>query len=172
MQPHLAIKTNYENRIFFIRYYFNRIIDTAIKMAEFQPQETILDFGCGNQYLKQKLPQHKIIGYDIVPEMSDVTDYREVNPDVIFANSVFEHLSAEELDQTLKTFNQARLITITPKENVLAKMIVKLIPSVSKSWDDHKLNHKQIYDILKKHYVLKQDRTVLTEARVGLWIKK
>ncbi|MBU1622503.1 MAG: class I SAM-dependent methyltransferase [Nanoarchaeota archaeon] len=172
MQPHLEIKTNYENRIFFIRYYFNKLINTAIKMAKFQPNETILDFGCGNQYLKHKLPQHNIIGYDIIPEMSDVENYRSVHPDVIFANSVFEHLTAEELHKTLQSFNQARLITITPVENILARILVTFVPSVSESWDDHKLNHKQIHKIIKRYYSLKKEKTILTEAKVAVWIRK
>lgn len=172
MQPHLEIKTNYENKIFFVRYYFNRVINTAIKMARPKLSETILDFGCGNQYLKKKMPQHNIIGYDIIPEMSDVKDYKNVDPDLIFASMVFEHMDAEELDKTLKSFNRARLITITPVENLFAKMIVKVIPSVSASWDDHKLNHKQIYDVIRRYYYLKKEKNVLTEAKVALWIRK
>ena len=175
MQPHLGLEKNYQSRIPFIRFYFNRLINTAIKLANPKKSELILDFGCGNQYLNKKLPGYKIIGYDIVPEMSDIKDYTKVKPDLIFASMVFEHMPAEELNKTLKNFikmSNARLLTVTPKENIIARLLVKLIPSIKPSWKDHKLKYKQVHRIIKKYYILKKQKTVLTEAKVALWIKK
>ena len=51
--------------------YFNNIFDNIIKCVELKKKNStkILDFGCGNGYLKKRLGNNKkikVIGYDIV----------------------------------------------------------------------------------------------------------
>lgn len=83
-------------------YYFGKIkkiLCSWIKIKE----GIALDFGCGSQRLKKFLPPGiKYIGYDIIPEYTDIDDYKKTNPDIFFAISTFEHLLDEEIEEVLK----------------------------------------------------------------------
>ena len=69
--------------------YFNRILKTIIRIGNLDRRDvTILDFGCGTGYLKRHLPD-KVIGYDVIPELTEVSDWRDVQFDVVVANELF-----------------------------------------------------------------------------------
>ncbi len=79
------------------KIYFKSIYKNAVKMAELRPDDTCLDFGCGSQSLRAYIRCKNYIGYDILPEFSDISDYRKTKPTVVFALAVLEHLTDKEI---------------------------------------------------------------------------
>ena len=75
-----------------IKIFFRTKTNLAIKIACLKKSDIILDYGCGGGFLKNKLKSmgFNALGYDITPEHSDLEDYRELNPNKIFAIDVFE----------------------------------------------------------------------------------
>ena len=63
----------------------------------------ILDFGCGEGKLKDILG-NKVINYDVINELSDIEDWRNVDFDVIVSNQVFYSFNAKSLNDLLEEF--------------------------------------------------------------------
>lgn len=83
-------------------YYFGKVMKILCSWIEIK-EGLALDFGCGAQRLTKFLPSGiRYIGYDIIPEYTDVDDYKKTKPDIFFAISSFEHVTHEELDEVLK----------------------------------------------------------------------
>ncbi|MBU0605244.1 MAG: hypothetical protein KKH77_03020 [Candidatus Omnitrophica bacterium] len=83
-------------------YYFGKIKKILCSWIE-NKEGVALDFGCGQQRLKDFLPRGmKYVGYDIIPEYTDVKDFKKTNPGLFFSVSSFEHVTHEELDDILK----------------------------------------------------------------------
>src|SRR3989339_824924 len=104
------------------KIYHSALITAVIKLGNLREENgLILDFGCGVGHLKKLLPGKNIIGYDIIPELSDVSDYKNLKPNKIVLISVLEHLHLNEIDKLLQEFlamnPQADLIVLLPTEN-------------------------------------------------------
>ena len=53
----------------FAKIYFDKILETLIEFGDLKKEiGLILDFGCGFRYLKKKLRNNNVIGYDIIPD--------------------------------------------------------------------------------------------------------
>jgi SAM-dependent methyltransferase len=84
------------------QYYFRTLLKTIVQVGRLRrPGITILDFGCGSGELKHLLKDAKVIGYDIIPSLSDVGDWRSVQFDVLVANEVFCFFSENDLEKLL-----------------------------------------------------------------------
>ena len=111
------------------KIYFNRILKKIIKIGDLRKEEgLILDFGCGFNHLKKNLKNKNVVGYDIIPELTDIRDYKILKPNVIVCNSVLEHLDEDKLRKTIKDFismnKNARLVTAIPTENFISKIFI------------------------------------------------
>lgn len=85
------------------KFYFRHLLKQVIEVGGLQrPGLTILDFGCGTGELKRMLPGARVIGYDVVPSLTDVPDWRPVDFDVLVANEVFYSFHEAELEGLLK----------------------------------------------------------------------
>jgi SAM-dependent methyltransferase len=81
--------------------YFFAILKRIIAVADLGRRDVVvLDFGCGTGRLSQLLPG-KVIGYDAIPELSDVDDWRKTKFDVVVANEVFYLFTAAQLTEFL-----------------------------------------------------------------------
>ncbi|KKT57853.1 MAG: hypothetical protein UW81_C0004G0026 [Candidatus Giovannonibacteria bacterium GW2011_GWC2_44_9] len=80
--------------------YFRRILKAIIKIGGLK-NKRVLDFGCGKGELKKLLPNN-VVGYDILPDLSDVADWRKVKFDAMVANEVFYLFSKKELENFLE----------------------------------------------------------------------
>ena len=153
-----------------VRLYFNWKWNIAIKLADLNKDDLILDFGCGTQELKRKLPNHNVIGYDLTPEHSDVKNYTEISPTKIFALDVLEHIPKKELEKIFKNFQKMNkkfaLITIIPTENWVSRKLRKLI-SKPERVSDHVTTIKEILDLLKKYFKLEKKRNFFTISYIG-----
>lgn len=153
-------------------FYFKRIIKTIINFGELtQEPGPILDFGCGVGHLKKTVGA-TVVGYDIIPELSDVTDYRKVKPTVIVCNNILEHFDLPELERLLRTFkkmnSKAKLITAIPTENILSR-IGMLFTGEWEAHADHKSKLKEINTLLDSLCVLHRRKRILTLSEVSLW---
>jgi len=129
-----------------------------LAMAKLKGNESILDFGCGVQALKEVLPKGcKYVGYDIVSEYSDTKDYTRLKGvDVVFSLSVFEHLSPEDLDSNLKAFKKMgvkRLVVELPREDSSVNRFGSWLFGLE---FDHTVNHKlgwrEAIKIIDRHF--------------------
>jgi len=164
----------YKNKSGFVRYYFDRILNTSINLGNPTKQDLILDFGCGDNYLKKKLPGFNIVGYDINQELSDVKDYRKVKPTKIFAISVLEHLDEEELRKTLDDFKKMNanltLITSLPTEHFISRIGAMFYGIRRLNKESHKLRWFEVYKILnEKGFIKLKQKNVLTLSKVAVW---
>jgi pantothenate kinase len=102
--------------------YFNSIFDNIIKCIEQNKSNKIkiLDFGCGNGYLKKRLGKNKrikVIGYDIVKRLSDVQNWKMVNFDYFISCHVFTYFKKESIKN---------IITYLKKNRPNSKVIVAI----------------------------------------------
>ncbi len=110
--------------------YFNTILNTIIAMGNLSSRNVqILDFGCGRGYLKKKLPG-KVIGYDIIPAYSDISDWKTVACDVVVVNEVFYLFSEPELKAFLAALRQknpdVELIVGMSRQGVINKILATI----------------------------------------------
>lgn len=108
-------------------FYFRRLLRTIISAGQLhQRYGVILDFGCGHGELKRLLPGHRVVGYDILPHLSDVADWRDVDFDVFVANQVFYALEDRELVNLLKEIKKLKpasyLVIGTSRQSWLNKI--------------------------------------------------
>ena len=90
------------------KIYFHYLLSQIISIASLNSRDvSILDFGCGTNELKKKIGK-KVIGFDIVKELSDVLDWRVLDFKVVVANHVFYSLSKDELESFLKELGSRR----------------------------------------------------------------
>ncbi len=156
-----------------VRFYFNGILKKAVKLADLKTGETVLDFGCESQQLKKFIPKGvKYVGFDIVPGNSDLKDYRQARPNVVFALSVLEHLEEKELEYTLNDFKQMgvkKLVVSLPTEHFISKILAWLHGFSEEHEDEHKTNWKSVYKILSSR--LKQEKTAgfYTMQKMSVW---
>ena len=90
------------------QFYFRHLLQQIINVGRLErPGITILDFGCGRGELKRMLgAKKKVVGYDVISELSDVSDWREVDFDVLVANQVFYSFSEAALESLLRELKQ------------------------------------------------------------------
>ena len=159
-----------------VRYYFNEIFVKAINIAKPKKEDVILDFGCGkHKQLKCFLGDgFNYYGYDIVKEWSDFKDFSEIIPDItlIFALSVFEHLTEEELRNCLSKFRELNtnpiLITAIPFQNMQSE-ILKKITGIAQTENEHKLSFKEINRIISNFFILEKSENFLNLIQISRW---
>ncbi len=160
----------------FAKIYFNRILETIIKLGDLRKEAgLILDYGCGKGHLKRKLGD-KVIGYDIVPELTETSDYRNLKPAQIVLNNVLEHLYPEEIKNLLIDFERmnqrAILLICLPTENRVSKIMMRMAGYKS-AHDDHVAGYREINKIIEEKYSpVKRRYLFLKMAQVTKYVKK
>ena len=134
-----------------VKTFFRLKFKEIIKLANLKKTDLILDFGCGDCWLKQILPEYKIIGYDLNPKQTEIEDYTKLKPDKIFVIDVFEHIPKEEIEIILKNFKKMNpnfeLITSIPTENLISRKVRRLVGKRERA-PDHITPLKQIWPML------------------------
>ena len=89
-------------------FYFTSIIANVIKIGNSDNNnKIILDFGCGVKVLSKKLPQKKIINYDVNPNYTEHDDYKKLFFDIVIFNHVLMYMDKKEI---ISTFENIRKI--------------------------------------------------------------
>ena len=84
------------------KYYFQHLLRMIVKVGRLKRHGVfVLDFGCGSGELKRLLGSEKVVGYDLIQELSDLSDWREADFNLLVANQVFYSFNREELNLLL-----------------------------------------------------------------------
>jgi len=166
------LKSTYLNKNPIIRNFSKTKVNLALKIADLKKDDEILDFGCGEGWLKNKLRQegYNINGYDITPEHSDVEDYTKLKPNKILVLDVFEHIPKEEVLKIVKNFKKmnpnVEIITAIPTENFISRKARKLLGK-SERVSDHITTIKEILEILNSEFKLVKKINFLTVSYIA-----
>ncbi len=152
--------------------YFYKILNTIIKIGNLKNRDVkILDFGCGTGKLKLLIPD-KVVGYDILPDLSEIYNWKKIKFDVVVANAVFYLFSSEELRKFLKELYKhnpkVEMIFVTKKENPVLNNILKYIVNEPDAHAGTKLSPKEELDILKENMRIIKKSSVFLMANVYL----
>ena len=95
-----------------------------------------------------------IINYDIVPELSEITDWRDADFDIVVANEVFYSFSADQLNDLLLEFREKnpdmKLIVGMSRQSFLNSM-GKMILGYNDAHEGTLLGPKEELEIISKH---------------------
>ncbi|SVD20486.1 uncharacterized protein METZ01_LOCUS373340 [marine metagenome] len=148
--------------------YFRKLLDTIVSVGNLDRDGlTILDYGAGYGVLRRMLNARnakvKVVNYDVVPELTDIDDWHDVNFDIVVANEVFCYLEASQLERLLTEFRQknenAELIIGISKQsfvNNIGKVILG-------KWNAHiltKLKPKDELSVLSKYMEIISHKSV------------
>jgi 2-polyprenyl-3-methyl-5-hydroxy-6-metoxy-1,4-benzoquinol methylase len=149
------LSSTYLNKNPLIRTFSRIKIKIALRLADLKKTDLILDFGCGEGWLKNNLKKegYNVTGYDITPEHSDVKDYRKIRPDKIFVMDVFEHIPIGQIKEIIKNFKKMNpsfeLIASIPTENFVSRKARKILGKGERV-KDHITPIKEILQILRE----------------------
>ena len=151
--------------------YFYKILNTIIKIGNLRNRNVkILDFGCGVGKLKKLLPD-KVINYDILPELTDVKDWKNANFDVVVSNEVFFYLTRKELFDFLDELHahnpKVELIVGVSKQTILNKILM-ILTNEKDAYADTMLSPKEEMNILKQRMDVVKKRNVFFMCDVYL----
>lgn len=154
-----------------VRIYFRKKFNKIKKFADLKKDDLILDFGCGDKWLKKVLVGYNVIGYDVNPKQTEVKDYRTLHPDKIFLIDVFEHIPLEGIKSIIKDFKKmnpnVEIITSIPTENWIARKTRVLVGKQERA-PDHVTRLKEIWALLNSEMQLVKKANFFTIA----WIAK
>lgn len=141
----------------FSKLYFDIILKTIISFGKLNDEDgIILDYGCGVSHLKRKLGKKNIIGYDIISELTEIDDYKQLKPEKIVLSGVLEHLYLDEIEKLLDDFSlmnpQAVLLVYVPTENFISK-IAMYLAGAKNAHDDHVSKYLDINHLVEKKYL-------------------
>jgi SAM-dependent methyltransferase len=150
----------------FFRIKFRRII----RFADLNKKELILDFGCGDGWLKKMLKGYNVIGYDLNPKQTEIADFRTLKPSKIFLIDVFEHLSLDHIREILSEFKKmnpsVEIITSIPTENFPSRKMRKLVGKPERAID-HITSLKEMWPLLNNEMFLIKKENFLTVALIA-----
>ncbi len=166
------LSATYLNKNPIVRIFSKSKVKLALKIADLKKTDLILDFGCGEGWLKNNLKNqgYNITGYDITPEHSDIKDYTEIKPDKIFVMDVFEHIPKNEIKEIIKSFKKMNpnfeLITAIPTENFVSRKARKILGK-SERVKEHVTSIKEIMNILNGELKLSKKINFLTVSCIA-----
>ena len=167
------IKATYESPNPFIKWFFNKKINTVLKIADLKKDDLLLDFGCGGGEIKKRLKDSKIkiIGYDLTPEHSDIDNYTKIKPTKIISMDCFEHIPKSEIPKIVENFRKmnpnAIMIFSIPTENFFSRKIRKLLGKPERA-NGHITTLKEILSIFsQKQMKLIKKKNLFTITFIG-----
>ena len=90
-------------------FYFASVISNVIKIGNLDNNnKIILDFGCGVKVLSKKLPQKKIINYDVNPNYTEHDDYKKLFFDIVVFNQVLMYMDKKEIVSTFENIKNMK----------------------------------------------------------------
>lgn len=170
----------YENRHWLVMKYQQAYLKACAKLAAPQTppifsNEIVLDFGCNKRPLKKLLPgSMNYVGYDIDSKYTEIENYKTINPDIVIASHVLEHMSDEEiymLCRWIKSTNCKKFIVALPLEHLPASLAQYIFGSYFKIKTIHINNWVNIFRILNQYFTNTKLETVWHMTVVSEWVR-
>ncbi len=163
----------YKSKNIFVNLHFNHLMKESIKIVKISKNDKILDFGCGYGELKNRLKSFNVIGYDKRKELSDIKNYKNLRPDIIFCLAVFEYFSRNELISLIKEFKRmnkkSKLVVSMPTENLFSKLGNLLFGFKSVN-NEVKCDYKIVREVLSHNMILEKEKKLFPRTNdITLW---
>ena len=108
LSKNLFRKNHVTNSNILSKFYFEILYKKILTMGNFNRSITILDYGCGKGNLKkinQKMRNlSKIINYDKIKLLSEISSYKNIKLDAVVFCQVFYLLKKTQIIKILKEF--------------------------------------------------------------------
>ena len=156
------------------RFYFEFILNQIIRIADLKNQsKRILDYGSGLGFLKKKLIKSKntVINYDIIEELSDISNWKNLSFDIIVFNQVLDYLSESEiiqLMQDIKVINPKSEIIYSVGYKSIIKRIAMHILDKKDAYDGMKTSEERQYEIIKPFFDIKKTYNIFFLHKIFL----
>lgn len=146
------LTTHYDTTL--SKYYFLKVANEIIKIGNLKNQNTILDYGCGEQIFSKLLTKPKIFNYDIKPEYNEVLNVVDhLNSDVVIFNHVWMYIPYEEISKILQDIKNAnknsKIILSMGKQNLLSK-IAMVLAGKPNAHNNTVISYNKQLEVLKK----------------------
>lgn len=154
--------------------YHKYILKQSVKLGGIQPGMSVLDYGCGGQVLRHFLPSGvKYIGYDIVPEFSDVDNIREHNYDVIFAIQVLQYPDKTGLKELSNLYARLsnRLVVMVPSDNKF-KRFLDVVLGLKEDNKSFLSKPSEIYQTMGDLFRCEKVKTIFGVGEISVWKRK
>ena len=149
--------------------YFRYLLRQVVRVGKLdRPNITILDFGCGAGKLKAMLGP-KVVGYDIVPSLSDVDDWRMIDFDVLVGNEVFYSFSERDLDElliALRAKNRHLELVVGVSRQGVLNNVGKFLLGRPDAHSATKLGPRQELGVFERHCTMVRRKNVWNLANV------
>lgn len=154
------------------RFYFLHLLNQIINIGNLTRSGiTVLDFGCGKGELKRLLTGSKVVGYDIIPALSDVDDWQKIDFDVLVANEVFYSFSESDLEkllQQLRVKNEKLELVVGISRQGVLNNIGKYLLGKPDVHSATKIGPKKELEILERYCHIRRRQNVMNLANVYL----
>lgn len=176
--PEDLYKKIYSDKFSFYGVYFKKIMNTICKILEnLNEKSTILDFGCGEGYLKKiynkNNNKHNLINYDVIAEKSEIDDYSDLNYDIIVASHVLCLFSKEELniflENEIKKNKNIKFIVAIGRQGFISKL-AQFITNKRNSNSYNQLDGKEEFKIISKYKKLVYKKNIFFMTDVCFFI--
>ena len=154
--------------------YFNNILENVIKLIYYKKKIKVLDFGCGYGYLKKTLKTNKnvkVIGYDIVKQLSDINDWKKIKFDYFISTQVFVYFTKKKLNQLViylkKNYPNVKVIITISNQGWLNKLGAYIL-NEPEAHTNFRLTPDQEIKIFKKHMKIIKKKNILFLSKMYL----
>tara|TARA_B100000401_G_scaffold428679_1_gene361532 strand:- start:1030 stop:1575 length:546 start_codon:yes stop_codon:yes gene_type:complete len=167
------------NSKFITKIYFDWIYKKIIEVGNLDRDIIAIDYGCGFGHLKKLNIRLKnksnIINYDIVKELSEISNIFDVKFDlIIFCQSCYlmEEEEIHTLLDKIKKFNyETELIFVISKQNIINKLL-SIMTFNFKFYKNVKTKPKTEMSIIDYHCNLIQKKNLLLSYLIKAKFKK
>lgn len=147
------------------KLYFYKLLRTLSEVGELGKLR-VLDFGCGQQELKQFVGQENYIGYDINKKFSDIDDPSKARYDIMVANEVFYEMTEKDIRKTIETLEPKKLLVGISRQGLLNKLGSFFL--APEALDKTLILPKKELEILENYYQITKHKSVWGLADVYL----
>jgi len=121
-QNHLQYETSRPTAI-----YHHWVLGRCARLAGLESGMSVLDYGCGSQHLRGRLPDGvEYTGYDLVPRLSTTADPLSRRYDCVFAIQVMMYIDADGLREWVTAFAERTplVVAMVPERSFLKDRVL------------------------------------------------
>lgn len=154
--------------------YFRRVLSCSVAFARrCRPFGEYLDFGSGYGEMKKMFPEEKIVNYDKVPSLSEISDWRTFDGDLVIANHVFYRLQTEELLEIRNFFfDKGVPVVFSDSEGRTLNMILAKLAGNPRALQHKMRGIDDTIEIMEERYEIGAVASVFGLSRVVLLVPR